>query len=254
MRFGKLMPWLFAALSLLGGTNLAAAATFSCIEEADKHDIENYGLPIDRAYCRRLSINGEIVDGDITSLQQWLTREPYVTSIKIASPGGAVDAAINVGRLIRKKFISVDTFDLQPNPASVCADSEDYKSCLRQTDCRIDNRCCMSACVLVVFSGAFRDALNLGLHRPSLKDTGETSYDDSHRAISSGNQRVKRFLEEMEAPPAVYEAMMKVPPDEIQLLDWEMATALISGVRGDSDAMEQAYRAASFSYPPSIYD
>jgi hypothetical protein len=86
-------------------------------------------------------------------------------------------------------------------------------------DCRVGDRCCLSACVLILLAGVYRDAQNLGLHRPALSDFPERTFEEAHDKLASGDLIVENYLKEMEAPPGLLEAMMQVPPDQIRLLE-----------------------------------
>jgi hypothetical protein len=105
-----------------------------------------------------------------------------------------------------------------------------------------------------VVAGADRDALNLGLHRPSLREFAEHTYEDTRDTLLSGQARVERYLKEMEVSGRFFEAMMRVPPDEIRMLDWINATALIAGLPADRELIEERYERPDFQFSPSAYD
>src|SRR5262245_6902973 len=73
-------------------------------------------------------------------------------------------------------------------------------------------------------------------------------------ALSKGHQRIEQYLREMEVPTEVFSAMMKTPPDEVQLLDWIGAKALFGGVPAEKQLVERYNNRFNFQMPPSIYD
>jgi hypothetical protein len=131
---------------------------------------------------------------------------------------------------------------------------ERQEICRRNTDCRTENRCCLSACALILAGGASRDARNVGLHRPSIKDFSERSYEDTRKVLSKGQLLIENYLKDMEVPHGVFSTMMQVPPDEILLLDWIAASALFTGLPADKNLIEERYKRPDFALAPSIYD
>ena len=296
---------LIIALSAASARWTAEAATFVCrggsenefvakerFEEQKPHvssmfldgrygilDGRELGLPVEmvdgkyRRFCRVLLMSGRIVPSDVKAFKDWLRHEPYTHIVKVASPGGSIEAAIEIGRLIRARFMRVWAYVLEPKGERRCPYSEmlEYqrkwkhptddasikerqKVCLRNTDCRFENRCCLSACVFILVGAAYRDAQNIGLHRPSVRDFSQRSYDDAKQTLSRGQRLIEEYLKEMEVSEGVLRAMMKIPPDEIRLLDWIAATALIAGVSADRELVERMYKRPTFQMAPSIYD
>ena len=122
-------------------------------------------------------MSGPIVPEDVNAFKEWLVREPYTHIVKVSSPGGSVEAAVQIGRLIRSRFMVVWSHNFEPKEERVCSAADALSAqrqmqlptddasvkerqaiCRRNTDCRIDNRCCLSACVLILADGAHRDA------------------------------------------------------------------------------------------------
>jgi hypothetical protein len=200
----------------------------------------------------RVVMSGLIVPDDVNAFKEWLVREPYTHIVQINSPGGSIDAAIAIGRLIRARFMQAWSEELRPIGERGCSyrealetqqwfklpiDDDSIKKrqeiCLRQTDCQFENRCCLSACVLVLAGGVERLVGNIGLHRPSIKDFADRSYEDARTALSKGIDLIERYLKEMEVPSGVFTTMMQVPADSVLLLDAPAATALFTGLTRD---------------------
>jgi len=118
------------ALIATSARSTAEAATFTCHgekwHEADGHheieDVRALGLPLDRRFCRVLNMSGPIVPSDVKSFKDWLRHEPYTHIVQLASPGGSIEAAMEIGRLIRARFMMVWSYDLDPKEARSCSD------------------------------------------------------------------------------------------------------------------------------------
>jgi len=235
----------------------AKAATFDCEQKSDiswdghysPHRAEELGLPNDRQYCRRVVMNGPISASDVAAFNDWLHREPYTRVVRAQSTGGEVDAAMAIGRIVRSRFMTVDTevYDLARSrecttqrvlargqkyglPTDAASINQAVTICRKRNDCRVENRCCLSACVLVAVASVQLSSSNLGLHRLSLRDFAKFGYEEATRRLADANVRVEGYLKEMGVAPTLYAAMIKVPPDEIQLLDEPAIKALLLGI------------------------
>lgn len=274
---------LIIALIAPSAHSTTEAATFTCDGDSEGpyplsiHEIEDVralGLPLDRQFCSTLNMSGPIVPSDVKSFKDWLRHEPYTHYVKLASPGGSIEAAMEIGRLIRARFMKVWSYYLDPEEARSCSKRkvvEDLRKrqlpiddasikerqthCRRRHDCRFENRCCLSACVFILVGSADRIAGNIGLHRPTLSDFSQRSYEDARQTLSRGRLLIEQYLKEMEISQSVLEAMMQVPPDEIRLLDYLAAPALIAGLTADRKLIEEKYyKRDDFQMAPSVYD
>src|SRR5262245_13079561 len=102
---------LVGLMSPAGG---AAAATFECSRTFMEVQVSDLEIPSDRPYCWTVHMTGPITPGDVEAFKEWLRREPYTFAIKIASPGGSVDVAMEIGRIIRSRFMRVWTYNHEP--------------------------------------------------------------------------------------------------------------------------------------------
>jgi hypothetical protein len=146
---------------------------------------------------------------------------------------------MKIGRMVRRNFLVVSASHLLEAPVSDMYELDRY---LRKQSCGIPNKppCCMSACALIYFGGAQWFATDrLGLHRPSLRDMGGVDLDKAQAAFSAAKEAIRRYLDEMEAPPSVFELMMNTPPEK-------MAVRVINPEHRSSDPLEM--------YPASIGD
>lgn len=111
---------------------------------------------------------------------------------KGGSPGGDVEAAVRVGRVLRKQA----THATLEGP-------------------------CASACVLM-YAGAVRRAVLvwgndrvIGLHRPySL--TPSASFQSEQTRVNAYSAKIRQYLTEMNIAPDLYEAMVRVPPEDVR--------------------------------------
>jgi len=130
-------------------------------------------------------------DGQITkqSVQSWLAgaREANCGFISIDSLGGDMDAAMRLGREIRASQIPVN---------------------IRR------NGRCASACVLVYAGGVLRNPMGkVSIHRPYYS-SGSESFPRTQERFHRLESAVKGYLQEMNVSPQLYDAMMKIPPEE----------------------------------------
>jgi hypothetical protein len=144
----------------------------------------------------RVFLSGEITQADLDSA---VVMEGLLKSGKqkivdnlvwFASNGGDTDTAMALGRLLRRLGIF-----------TVVGKNDQ----------------CMSACVLAFMGGERRSvAGRLGIHRPYFPFTEATP---NRPARFRHLQKVlKHYIEEMDFPYSLYEAVMLVPPESMQIL------------------------------------
>ncbi len=114
-------------------------------------------------------------------------------SIKINSPGGSVNAAIEIARLLR----SMDA-PIAVGPEKIC----------------------VSACVLVLAGSPHRLIFGrIGIHRPYFETPkADVSVADVQKAYSSMTEQIRSFFREMNVSDRLADDMMLVPPEEIRFL------------------------------------
>jgi len=120
------------------------------------------------------------------------TIPPGDLFFRLNSRGGNVESAIAIGRQLRLMRATAVTWDTAP---------------------------CYSSCVFIL-AGAIRRFLggNIGIHRPYSLSTEKRDYDNvqrEHRRIAS---LAKAYLEEMNVSPALFDAMMRIPSEQIRIL------------------------------------
>jgi hypothetical protein len=108
----------------------------------------------------------------------------------LASNGGDIDAAMDLGRLLRK----LGVFTLVGK-----------------------NDQCLSACVFAFMGGERRSvAGRLGIHRPFFPFTQATP--DRPARFRHLQKTLRDYIEELDFPFSLYEAVMLVPPESMKIL------------------------------------
>ena len=144
----------------------------------------------------------------------------------LGSGGGDVDAGMDIGRLLRKLgiFTIVDKGDR-----------------------------CMSACVFAFMGGERRSvAGQLGIHRPYFPYT----QDLPDRAVRFRHmaKTVKDFVDEMDFPASLYEAVMLVPPETFQVVSApDLKRFYLDGISPSSEDKVDAAAARRLDLPMADY-
>lgn len=115
--------------------------------------------------------------------------------IVLDSEGGDIEAAIGMGRLLRRLSATVVIY----NRAK-----------------------CFSACVYLLAGATQRNVWGrVGIHRPYSQRTDVRDYD----TIQKEQRRIavlsKTYLDEMNLPASLYDAMVRTPPENIRVLSEE---------------------------------
>jgi hypothetical protein len=169
----------------------------------------DYANPGDTVYPRMLPdgqqvsvdevqvyLQGEITQRDVygakvmESLIKRGRQKLAGNSVSLAGSGGEVDAAMELGRLLRKLRIS-----------TVVARGEQ----------------CLSSCVFAFMGGDRRTvAGRIGIHRPYFSSTRKVP--DRRAYYRQLQKRLQQFIEDLDYPPSLYEAVMAVPPESVSML------------------------------------
>ena len=210
-RFASALALLFV-LALLC-LDAHAELVFRSVEHVDGQQrwsrIKKYSVPADTSYENdsasgaaaqvdevRIFLSGEITGRDVESAEMMASlvkrgkQKIAGNTVWFASHGGDIDAGMELGRLLRKWGI----FSLVGK-----------------------NDECMSACVFAFMGGERRSvAGRLGIHRPYFPFTEDTR--DRQSQFRHLEKVLKEFVEELDFPVSLYEAVMLVPPESVQIL------------------------------------
>jgi hypothetical protein len=156
-----------------------------------------------------VEIRGEITDATVVQLSQIIdkTRRKAeankllfnFASVELNSPGGSVDAAIAIGRIVRKEEAGAFV-----NRGAVC----------------------LSSCVLILAGGSFRSSEGkIGIHRPYLPvPSGDVSSQTVKAIYQKMLQDLRTYFREMNVADGLADAMLRINPENIRLLSEEELT------------------------------
>ena len=193
--------------------DLRAELFFRSVEQINGQQrwspIRKYSDPSDIAYARvsasgaalpaeevRVFLSGQITREDVdsagvmASLVKSGKQKIAGNSVWLAGDGGDHDAGMELGRLLRKLGVY-----------TVIAKNDQ----------------CLSACVLAFMGGERRIvAGRLGIHRPYFHSTQDTP--DRQVWFRQLQKTLRDYIEELDFPHSLYEAVMAVPPESMQML------------------------------------
>lgn len=177
---------------------------------------EPFGKYIEIQRCFNAELTGIITTGDTVKFEQFIKEQTdpidgsLLHTIYLLSPGGNIYEAMQIGKIIRDKFLSVEA---TPYNKDLSISQANAPKCGREGK----PVCCASACALIYFGGAQWSVGDvIGLHRPKLEDLGEyESFTEASKNTIKANQDVKDYLTEMEVDEDVYKTMMTTPPNKI---------------------------------------
>ncbi len=136
-----------------------------------------------------LFLTGEIKRADVTVLER---LAPQHRVIFLNSAGGNLDAAMDLGRILRKL-------------GTVAIVSPDHV--------------CASACVFVLAGSNNRTVGGkVGIHRPYQSRDDATTAEEQKTFYSSLGNKVKEYLNEMNINPALYDDMIRISSDSVKFL------------------------------------
>ena len=161
-----------------------------------------------------VSIEGTIVAETPTKLLTILNDEtrrinaPVVPYLNIASPGGDVNAAMQIGDLLRKTTATV-----------------------------VSNGPCHSACVFIAVGGVERNLSGIGIHRPFFAQTQAKNFLDADQRYKKMMTAVRTYLNDMNISDDLLRIMIAVPPGEMQVLSSIEAKRI--GINGMDPAWDE---------------
>jgi len=217
---------LFACMILCGISVPSRAAEITCAgqsgnftQEQAKKYWPSGRMPVANVTCAHGYLTGEISKGDYEKVEALLrTNEPFLFNFILNSPGGDVDEALKIGRLLRKYLIATT--------APFTWDSDDPKlfSFSPAGDvaplCRGPNCTCASACALTFLGGVARSG-TVGLHRPQIIDPMFRGLSPADASIAYRQllKMIADYLDEMEVPKPIIESMIATDSSDIRWVD-----------------------------------
>ena len=189
--------------------------------------------------CRNILLKGTILPGDGDKFAKILRQShPFLYSVSLWSPGGSVEDAIKIGRLIRKGLIETEApwrhdAPLYIDPATGSVDHQpgwgDLTSNLGRTPVCMGRKChCASACFLIWAAGVERTGSVLGLHRPTIEATAFAKMPPDRAGVLYRQllSEIGRYLAEMEVPRQFIEIMTNTSSKDVRWLTYEEAESI----------------------------
>jgi len=177
---------------------------------------------------RGVTIEGEIAPGDFKEFVALVLASEGANTVWLASPGGDIAEALQIGRFIRQQSLEVWAPMFQERPLIRLKDPK--------------NNVCASACFFLYAAGVERFGRVVGIHRPYLSqnDYKATDLDRAAAAHAVLRDRIAGYLEEMDVPSKYLPRMMSAASDEIVWLSREDIETDFDGL---IDEYEEWFRA-----------
>jgi hypothetical protein len=165
-------------------------------------------------------LHGMIRKGDYEKVRDFYrANHRLLIGFSVQSTGGDVDEAINIGRLFRKYLITA----ISPHNTIPPSDVFILHRYLFTGEgagilCNRDAECvCASSCALIWFGAVDRQG-TVGLHRPRIEDPAFAALAPSAAAkvYKQVLDNMARYLDEMEAPRPMIDAMVATGSSEIR--------------------------------------
>jgi hypothetical protein len=224
-----------------------AELLFRSVEQVDGQQgwssVRKYGNPSDvasRVSARgaavqaqevRVILSGPITRADVDSagvmakLLKSGAQKLSGNTVWMVSDGGDVDAGMDLGRLLRELGVYTSV-----------AESDR----------------CLSSCVFAFMGGERRSvAGRLGIHRPYFPYTQDSP--DRKLRFRHLQKLLKSYVEELDFPASLYEAVMLAPPETMKMLSSaELKTFFLEGISPSSE--DSADAAAARRLDLSMYE
>ena len=185
-----------------------------------------------------IQITGEITALDVKKFQNIISdiknnkkvfwMEGYC-GVQLDSRGGDINAAMEIGRIIRKNFmLTIVPFNFE----------------------------CSSACVLILGAGVAKSANGkVGVHRPYFESMNSNiPISEIRRKRDELIDDIKKYLNEMDISPVLMELMLGVPPEKIKYLSRSESTSLrLDGDDPSFNEKKTAEQARQYGLSSSVY-
>jgi len=180
-----------------------------------------------------LIIEGKIEPGDYITVRNFVSDASNFNKMSgevfLASQGGNVFEALEIGYLIRHLRLSTDA-PSRPPPTTRSSGSE----IIHPLDLANPRHYqCTSACFLLYVAGIYREFIwagRLGIHHPQIehKPVGATDKDLSI-AMADMRNKLEKYFEEMNVPNKYLDLMYSVPANEVRWITQREFNADLKG-------------------------
>ena len=189
-----------------------------------------------KVYRGVLILEGKIDSGDFIRVRKFLGTKSNFDRISggifLASPGGNVREALEIGHLIRALQLSTDAPSGPPNGKNKFGESVIKANDLIDPK---SNYLCASACFFLYVAGVHRNLTwvgRLGVHRPVQSESRlkTISKEDATKSNNHMHELVKNYLKDMDVPEKYVDLMFSVPPNELRLITQDEFDSDLQGV------------------------
>jgi len=174
---------------------------------------------------------GEIEPGDLAKHRKFLRRNSAAYGISLRSPGGDIQEALAIGRLVRDLFLFTTVgVQIDPprfGPVYYGSSDRDEDACVGSlVECG-----CASACFLIWAAGINRIGNALGIHRPRFRDEdfAKLSALDARNVYAQLLDEVRSYLVEMGVPEKYFTRMTQISSQELLILEPDAIDAELKG-------------------------
>lgn len=190
-----------------------------------------YGAEVSHSLIDEVVMEGPIEPGDCEKLKIFISKQG-AHRIYLASPGGNLREAMEIGRLVR-------TLKLQTIVPGRWGSNEDINRRWAKAHNLKNfekNYMCASACFFVFVAGIAKDTNGfdpiLGIHRPYLSDNDlrGLSYDQALRAGRDTRTKVEAYLKEMSVPAKYSDKLFSIPAEATQWISTDDFEADLQGI------------------------
>jgi len=161
--------------------------------------------------CLQGFLHGTIVKGDYEKVAAlYRANHRVLYNFALLSPGGDAEEAMKIGRLFRRYLVRAEA----PAISKLFA----HGGTVIKDLCNTNEQCeCASACALIWFGAVDRFG-EVGLHRPRTTDPRFKAMPPADASVAYKRMldEISRYLEEMEAPRAMIDAMIATSSAEIR--------------------------------------
>jgi len=207
------MRGLGCALALALMSSPATALDINCNSKYSSTDMARLAevapggaMPTPAVSCKSVFMKGQIEVGDADKFARILRDyHPFLVTVFLQSPGGSVEEALKIGRLIRSHLIATDQ-----SVVPWCAYGSSSPDCEQQH--------CSSACFFIWSAGIFRRGTKIGLHRPTSTGLVGMTPEGASAWYRQILKEIDAYLREMEVPPRFFQIMTSTTSAGVRLL------------------------------------
>jgi len=183
-----------------------------------------------------LILEGTLKPGDYIKVREFLSKASHFTKMSgevfLASQGGNIFEALQIGYLIRHLRFSTDAPSNSSRPPPIVRNSG--SEVIHPFDLTNPiHYVCASACFLLYVSGIYREFIwagRLGIHHPQLrhKPVGTTNKTLSV-AMADMRSMLKIYFEEMNVPSKYLDLIYSLPPNKVHWITQREFNADLNG-------------------------